>query len=98
MGPKSAYEVLGVASSASPDQIRRAYRARAKDTHPDRAGDAAGASDAFLAVRVAYELLMDPARRAAYDACPGDLLEDEIAIARRRALRRRRKRLMRLYE
>jgi DnaJ-domain-containing protein 1 len=46
----AAFEVLGVPADASEDQVRRAYRRRAKETHPDQGGDEAE----FRRVREAY--------------------------------------------
>lgn len=50
---REACEVLGVEPDASLDRVRAAYRARVKETHPDRGGD----REAFLAVQRAYEHL-----------------------------------------
>jgi molecular chaperone DnaJ len=61
---RTHYEILGVAQSASPDEIRRAYRDRARRAHPDRPG---GASDAMARLNEAYRVLNDPGRRALYD-------------------------------
>lgn len=60
----SLYDVLGVAKDATPDQIKKAYRSKAQASHPDREG---GSEAAFKAVKTAYEVLSDPARRAQYD-------------------------------
>jgi curved DNA-binding protein CbpA len=57
------YEVLGVAEGASEEEVRRAYRRLVKAVHPDHAGDAAH----FRSITQAYDVLSDPARRAAYD-------------------------------
>ncbi|MGB4777734.1 DnaJ domain-containing protein, partial [Microbacterium sp.] len=47
----SAYEVLGVAPDAADDDLRRAYRLRLRQTHPDTGGDAAR----FVRVQRAWE-------------------------------------------
>ena len=64
--PADYYATLGIAPTASPAEIRRAYRERARRLHPDvnRAPDAAAR---FAALTEAYETLADPARRRAYD-------------------------------
>jgi len=63
------YQVLGVPRNATAPEIRSAYRALLRATHPDtRNCTAAGDSDAALArVLKAYAVLRDPDRRAAYD-------------------------------
>lgn len=59
----SAYEVLGVEATADDETLRRAYRLRLRQAHPDTGGDAA----LFIQVQKAWELVGDPAARAAYD-------------------------------
>lgn len=59
----SAYEVLAVAPDADDETLRRAYRLRLRQTHPDTGGDAA----LFVQVQRAWELVGTPAARAAYD-------------------------------
>ncbi len=60
----SPYEVLGISSTASDDELRRAYRKRLRETHPD----AGGRAEEFHAVQDAWELVGTPEARAAYDA------------------------------
>ena len=57
------YEVLGVSPSASHDELRRAYRKLARETHPDTGGSSAR----FVAVQLAWERIGTPEDRAAYD-------------------------------
>jgi len=57
------YEVLGVSSDASQDDLRRAYRKLARETHPDTGGSSAR----FVAVQLAWERIGTPEDRAAYD-------------------------------
>ncbi len=57
------YEVLGIERSASADEIRAAYRQRARETHPD----AGGQPGEFQAVQAAWEVLGDPEQRRRYD-------------------------------
>ena len=63
----SPYDVLGVRPDASDRDITRAYRRLARAWHPDARPAGAGAAGRFQAVSDAYELLSDPAQRAAYD-------------------------------
>ncbi len=57
------YEVLGVSPLADTDELRRAYRRKLRETHPDTGG----APETFHAVQHAWELIGDPRLRAAYD-------------------------------
>ena len=63
---RSYYEILGVPTNATPEALRKAYRAKVLLVHPDR-NKAADAKDRFLEVQAAYEVLRDPAKRRAYD-------------------------------
>lgn len=60
------YELLGVARTATQDDIKRAYRRLAMEFHPDR-NPAAEAEGRFKEITEAYEVLRDPQQRAAYD-------------------------------
>ena len=60
------YEVLGVDRTATPDQIKQAYRQLAMTYHPDR-NPAPDATDRFREVAEAYAVLSDPAKREQYD-------------------------------
>lgn len=59
------YDVLGLRSDASQEEIKKAYRKLAAKTHPDVAG--AVMAPLFMSVQDAYETLSDPGKRAAYD-------------------------------
>jgi hypothetical protein len=61
------YGELGVARDASRDEITAAYRARAKELHPDARPHDATAADRFRRLGAAYRVLSDPAERARYD-------------------------------
>ena len=60
------YRILGVDSQASEEEIRRAFRTKAMEYHPDR-NKAADAGDRFKEINAAYLLLTDPVRRSQYD-------------------------------
>jgi curved DNA-binding protein len=64
------YEVLGVPRTATPDEIKRAYRKLARKHHPDLqpAHERASASERFKEINEANEVLSDPEKRARYDA------------------------------
>ncbi|MBM3283622.1 hypothetical protein FJY90_05265 [Candidatus Gottesmanbacteria bacterium] len=63
---KDFYEVLGVSKSASPDEIKKAYRRLALQWHPDRNKDPQ-ANDKFKEINKAYEVLADPKKKEVYD-------------------------------
>ena len=65
------YQVLGVPPEASGGEITRAWRRRAAAEHPDRRPRDAAAPARFRALTEAYQVLGDPARRAAYDRTLG---------------------------
>ena len=61
------YEVLGVAKNASDEEIKRAYRKKAKECHPDLHPDDKAAVERFKELNEANEVLSDPNKRARYD-------------------------------
>ncbi|GAA3452311.1 DnaJ C-terminal domain-containing protein [Dactylosporangium matsuzakiense] len=83
------YEILGVARTATPEEIQRAYRTLARRNHPD-VNKEPGAEDRFKDITEAYDVLSDPKSRRKYDRfgsrwrqIPDDV--DERAGARQRA-------------
>jgi DnaJ-class molecular chaperone len=61
------YELLGVAKDASTQDIKKAFRSRARECHPDVAGSDPAKAEEFKKLREAYEVLSDTAQRARYD-------------------------------
>lgn len=70
----SAYEVLGVEPTVEHEALRRAYRVRLRETHPDTGGDAT----VFILVQRAWELVGTPDARAAYDRGHGFATAPEV--------------------
>ncbi len=67
MASDDPYEILGVSRQAGAEEIRRAFRARAKKDHPDLNPGNVEAERRFKAANAAHDLLSDPSERARYD-------------------------------
>ena len=67
MAKRDYYEVLGVSKGAGADEIKKAYRRKAKELHPDRNSDKPEAEAQFKEVNEAYDVLKDADKKAAYD-------------------------------
>lgn len=67
MAKRDYYEVLGVSKGASETEIKKAFRRKAMDLHPDRNQDDPKAESQFKEINEAYEILKDGNKKAAYD-------------------------------
>ena len=65
---KDPYEILGVAQTASPEEIRKAYLRLAKKLHPDLNPGSKRSEERFKEVSGAYDLLSDPDKRRRFDS------------------------------
>lgn len=61
------YELLGVTPEATPKELDRAFRVKARELHPDKNRDDPDATSKFQAMKEAYEILKDEEKRAIYD-------------------------------
>jgi molecular chaperone DnaJ len=66
--PKSLYDALGVAKTASQAEVKKAYRKLVQEYHPDKNPGNTEAEDRFKEVQAAYDVLSDPEKRKQYDA------------------------------
>ncbi len=66
MAKKDFYEVLGVGKNAGADELKKAYRQKARQFHPD-VNKTPGAEDKFKEINEAYQVLSDPQKKGAYD-------------------------------
>ncbi|MEM8486919.1 MAG: J domain-containing protein [Bacteroidota bacterium] len=65
--PKNYYRILGISEKASPEEIKKSYRALARKYHPDRNPNQPDAEERFKSIQEAYDILSDPKRRKEYN-------------------------------
>lgn len=71
------YKILGVAKSATTNEIKKAYRKQAKELHPDKNVNDPNASQKFQDLGAAYEALSDADKRKAYDRCGEECMKKD---------------------
>ena len=67
MAKEDFYDTLGIAQTSSADEIKKAYRKKAMQYHPDRNQGDDAAEQKFKEINEAYDVLKDDQKRAAYD-------------------------------
>ena len=85
---KDLYAVLGVDRSASPEDVRKAYRKLARKHHPDVNPGDKGAEEKFKDISFANDVLSDPAKRKLYDEFGADALQSGFDPNRAREYKR----------
>ncbi|ETW05436.1 hypothetical protein H310_03201 [Aphanomyces invadans] len=69
------YDVMGVEPTVTPEELKKAYRRRALQLHPDKRGNSPEAQEEFTTMKHAYDVLSDPRQREIYDATGEDGLK-----------------------
>ena len=67
MAKRDYYEVLGLSRSASPEEVKKAYRKLALKHHPDKNQNDKASEEKFKEISEAYDMLSDTKKRQMYD-------------------------------
>ena len=86
--PRDLYEILGVPRTATPDEVKKAYRRLAKQYHPDVNPGNKASEEKFKEVSAAFEVLSDAEKRKLYDEFGPDALRSGFDAARAEEVRR----------
>ena len=80
MAEKDYYAILGVSRSATPAEIKKAFRAKAVELHPDRNPDNSQAEEQFKELNAAYAVLSDAQKRANYDRFGNEKFHQQFTV------------------
>lgn len=78
MAKRDYYDLLGVERGASGEDIKKAYRRKARELHPDKNADNPKAEEEFKAINEAYDILKDDQKKAAYDRFGHDAFDQAM--------------------
>ena len=88
MAQRDLYQILGVPRTATPEELKKAYRKLARQHHPDVNPGNKAAEERFKELSAAFEVLSDPKRRALYDEFGPDALRTGFDEKRAEEVRR----------